>query len=316
MEALNLVQLETFVAVAEAGSFSAAARTLGRAQSAVSYQIQGLEAQAGVELFDRTAYRPVLSEAGRALLARARRILEDVEGFRSEARGMAGGLEPELSLVIEAMFPMNRLLGALTDFQAAFPTVRTRVRVETLGAAAEVLLDDGADLGLIITFADRQEELDTMELTEVELVAVAAPAHPLAREAAPLTEDQMREHLQLVLSDRSSLTRGQDRGVIGLRTWRLADLGAKHAMLLAGLGWGSMPRHMVLDDLAEGRLVELKPVRWGGMTAMPRLPVALARRKTHTLGPAGRWLQARLLEDCPGQTVSGKVSLASSASGG
>ena len=294
MDSPSLAQLEVFLAVVERGSFSAAARALGRAQSAVTYSIQKLEEEAGVALFDRSAYRPTLSQAGRALLPRAQRIVKDVSAFRSQARGMAGGLEPEITLVVEAMFPMCRLLRALTEFQERFPTVETRVRVETLGAAVETLLDEGADIGLVIAFAARADELEGFEITEVELVAVAAPHHPLGQVEGPVDDEVLSEHVQLVLTDRSDLTRGSDRGVVGLRTWRLADLGAKHTMLLAGLGWGSMPRHIVEADLAAGRLVELRAARWDGRERMPRLPVMAVRRKAAALGPAGAWLLQRL----------------------
>lgn len=57
----------------------------------------------------------------------------------------------------------------------------------------------------------------------------------------------------MVLTDRSSLTEGDDFGVLGARSWRLADLGAKHALLMAGVGWGNMPEPIVRDDLAAGR---------------------------------------------------------------
>ena len=315
METPTLVQLETFLAVVGSGSFSAAARSLGRAQSAVTYQIQNLEAEAGVELFDRSAYRPTLSEAGRALLPRAQRIVDDVQAFRSQARGMAQGLEPEISLVVEAMFPMRQLLTALTEFQATFPTVQTRVRVETLGAAAQVLLDGAVDIGLVVSFVDRMDELVGAQVTEVELTAVCAPQHALAVHEGPLDDDALSEQVQLVLSDRSDLTRGQDRGVVALRTWRLADLGAKHAMLLAGLGWGSMPRHIVADDIAAGRLVELRPLRWDGREGMPRLPMIAARRRSDALGPAGRWLLARLWEG-GGETEPEILRLASPRRGG
>lgn len=317
MDTPTLAQLEVFLAVAEAGSFSAAARGLGRAQSAVTYQIQKLEEEAGVELFDRSAYRPTLSEAGHALLPRAQRIVEDMAAFRAQARGMAGGLEPEIYLVVDSLFPMCLLLQALTDFQAKFPTVQTRVRVETMGAAVEALLDEGADIGLVISLAARMDEVVGAQVTEVELVAVAAPQHALATLAGPLDDDTLSEHLQLVLTDRSDVTRGQDKGVVGLRTWRLADLGAKHAMLLAGLGWGSMPRHIVAEDLASGRLVELKPLRWDGRDGMPRLPVVAVRRKAALLGPAATWLLERLWEGLKEDEVSAPtLRLASARPGG
>lgn len=294
MDALTLAQLKVFLAVSETGGFAAAARKLGRAQSAVTYQIRNLEKEAGVELFDRQTYRATLTEAGRALLPRALRIVEDLTAFRAQARGMAKGLEAEITLVVEAMFPMADLLCALTEFQALFPSVQTRVRVETLGAAVQALLDGTADMGLVISFAERIDEMIGTLVTEVELVAVAAPGHPVAQLEGPLSTEGLREHVQLVLTDRSPLTEGQDRGVVGLRTWRLADLGAKHAMLLAGLGWGSMPRHMVAADLAAGRLIELLPQNWDGRPGMPRLPVLAARPRSGALGPAGTWLFDRL----------------------
>ena len=296
MDGLTLAQLKVFLAVAEQGGFSAAARSLKRAQPAVSYQIQRLEDQVGVQLFDRSAYRASLTEAGRALAPRAQRIVEELDGFRARAEGMARGLEVELTLVVEAMFPMAGLLGALTDFQNRFPSVQTRLRVETLGAAVEALIDGHADIGLVVSFSERTDELVGAEITQVELVAVAAPHHPLAQIEGLLDAETLREHVQLVLSDRSNLTKGRDRGVVALRTWRLADLGAKHAMLLAGLGWGSMPRHMIQGDLDVGRLKELRPLQWDGRQGMPRLPLMVARRKSVGLGPAGAWLLARLLE--------------------
>src|SRR6185295_18449677 len=99
MKAVTIDQLRVFRQVAETGSFSAAARAMHRAQSAVTYAVQKLEAQTGVQLFDRGGYRPLLSEAGRALLPRAVRILEELAAFGEQARSISGGLEPEVSLV-------------------------------------------------------------------------------------------------------------------------------------------------------------------------------------------------------------------------
>ena len=294
MDAFSLDQLRVFATVVQEGSFSAAARKLHRAQSAITYAVQKLEEQVGAELFDRSAYRPVLSEAGRALLPRARRILEEVDDFVVQARGIAGGLEAELALVVESMLPMTTLVDALTRFQAEFPSVQTRIHVETLGASSQLLLDGVADLGLVTEFASQFEALERTPVDEIELVPVAAPAHPLARMQAPLDQDVLREHVQLVLTDRSELTAGRDFGVTAVRTWRIADLGAKHAMLLAALGWGSMPLHMVESDLEAGRLVRLRPRSWDGSDRMPRPEVVVARRRDRALGPAGRWMLERL----------------------
>lgn len=284
--------------MAETGSFSAAARAMHRAQSAVTYAVQKLEDQVGTALFDRSGYRPVLSEAGRALLPRATRILEELAAFNSQARAIAGGLEPEVRLVVDPTFPTPVLVRVLGKFQREFAPVQLRVFVETLGAAAQSVLDGTADLGIALEFAAAavSADLDLTPMGNVELIPVAAPTHPLARYRGRIPADAIRDEVQLVLTDRSSLTQGKDWSVVSVRTWRLADLGARHEMLLAGLGWGSMPVHMVDEDIVAGRLVKLDVRRPGDTAKLPRPGVVLARRKGKVLGPAGEWLAARLLE--------------------
>jgi DNA-binding transcriptional LysR family regulator len=93
---------------------------------------------------------------------------------------------------------------------------------------------------------------------------------------------------QLVLTDRSSLTAGRDYGVLSGRAWRLADLGAKHSMLLAGLGWGNMPSHLVQNDIAQGRLKVIRPVEFDSRGA--QLAMCGAYLTDHRLGPAGQWM--------------------------
>src|SRR5512145_18307 len=120
MKAVTIDQLRVFRQVAESGSFSAAARAMHRAQSAVTYAVQKLEDQVGTPLFDRSGYRPVLSDAGRALLPRAARILEELAAFSSQARAISGGLEPEVSLVVDPTFPTPVLVKVLARFQREF----------------------------------------------------------------------------------------------------------------------------------------------------------------------------------------------------
>ncbi len=295
---LKLDQLHVFVTVQDEGSFSAAARRLGRAQSAVTYAIQELEDGLRVELFDRSGYRPVLNDAGRALLARARRVLREAGALQDQAESVAGGLEPSISLVVDAIFPPANLTDALLAFKDLFPTVATRVHGESLGAAADMVVGGDADLGLLNALFAPAGQLELRPAASVELVHVCAPGHPLAAAEStasqPIPADDVQDHLQLVLSDRSPRTRDQDHGVWSTSTWRLADLGAKHAMLRAGLGWGSLPLHLAADDLAAGRLIKLHVGRPSDSTGRVLLEMSVARRPDRVLGPAGRWLQERL----------------------
>src|SRR5246127_275795 len=139
MDALTLDQIRVFLSVVDEGSFPKAAKSLRRAQSAVTYAIRKLEAETGVPLFDRSGYRSVLTPAGRALLVRARRIAEEAVAFRDQARGLASGLEPELCIVLDALYPMPQMFDALRAFTEEFPTVPPRLLVASLGEAANLV---------------------------------------------------------------------------------------------------------------------------------------------------------------------------------
>ena len=89
-----------------------------------------------------------------------------------------------------------------------------------------------------------------------------------------------------MLTDRSKVTDGQSFGIHATRTWKVADLGAKHRLLLAGLGWGSMPMHLIEDDLQSGRLV---PVQLADRRTF-RYGLSLIRRADRASGPAAQWL--------------------------
>lgn len=282
-------QLMVLVAVADAGSFSGAARKLRRGQSVISYTIGNLEQVLGVVLFDRSGRLPVLTPAGRALVADARRAGLVIGELRARAAALRQGLEAEVALAVDVMFSVPRLVGVLREFARDFPTVSLRLRMEAVGGVAQLVLDGACCLGLSGWAGLLSEQLERRPIGQVMLVPVAAPLHPLAA-LAQVSRAAAREQVQLVLSDSSRLTGDQDFGVVALKTWRLGDLGAKHALLLAGLGWGNMPEHLVADDLAAGRLVRLRLAEEPGATYV----FTLIHRTDQPLGPAAAWLAEKL----------------------
>ena len=287
----TLDQIAVFLAVAETGSFAAAARRLGRATSVISYAIANLESQLGVTLFARAGTaRPKLTDAGQAILADSRNLAIALDGLLAKARGLTQGLEAEVSLVVDVMLPARKLVKALDDFRKKFPTVALRLQVETLGAVTHAVMQGSAAFGISGPLELASDLLTRGPAGSVKLVAVAAPHHPLALHAGPIGAAAARDHIQLVLTDRSTLTQGRDFGVLSVKSWRLADLGAKHALLLAGMGWGNMPKPMVNDDLKRGRLVELKiETHVEGL-----YPFHTVYRSDTPPGPAASWLMERL----------------------
>lgn len=287
----TLDQLRVFLAIVESGSFSAAARQLNRQQSVISYTVAKLEAQlGGLVLFERKARRPRLTEAGQAILADARRLALGMDAMQYRARGMLAGLEAEVAVAVDVMLPTSRLVGALMAFREAFPSVTLRLYVEALGSVAKLVLDRTCSIGLSGPMILGRDDLGQHPVGYVTMVTVAAPDHPLATQPGPLPSAALREHVQLVLTDRSELTRGRDFAVESPQTWRLADLGAKHALLRQGLGWGNMPAPMVRDDLQTGRLKQLDMAE----RSTHRYALTAMRRNDDPPGPAGEWLLKRL----------------------
>ena len=298
MDAFTLDQFAVFVAIIEQGGFAAAARKLNRAQSAITYAVQKLEEQSGLRLFDRSGYRPVLTEAGAALLPRARRVLEAVVDYQHQASSIAGGLEAELSVAVDMLAPMQPLADALQEMHATFPTVQVRIVVDSIGATSQLLTRGNADLGLLLELTPLGDVISN-RYDDVELIAVAAPGHPLAQLTVPIPTQRLRDHVQLVLASKAAIQGDRDAGVHATNHWHMTDITAKRVLLLAGAGWGSMPKHLVTEDIATGRLVELTPERWEGSDRMPTFSVMVAHRKDRPLGPAARWLFDRLATKSP-----------------
>src|SRR6516165_7384598 len=292
LDAVTLDQLRTFIAAADEGSFSAAGRKLRRAQSVVSQTLANLEGQFGVKLFDRTRRRPVLTPQGQVLLAHARAVAGDVDMLKAQAKRLAGGLEPELSIVVEVMFPMATLTTAVTAFHAEFPLTPLRLYVEALGAVIQPVLDGRCSLALSGELALVPPQFSQEPLLQVSLVTCTSPRHPLATFGRPIPSSELAKHIQLVLTDRSTLSKGKEFGVLSPRTWRLADLGAKHAFLRAGLGWGGMPAELVQPDLKRGTLVKIVAA-----DAPPKgfvLSMHAVYRTESPPGIAARWFVDRL----------------------
>jgi DNA-binding transcriptional LysR family regulator len=295
LDGVSLDQLRTFIAAVDEGSFSAAGRRLRRAQSVVSQTLANLEGQLGVKLFDRSARRPLLTDQGRALLADAREVAGDIDRFKARAKGLAGGLEPELGVVADVMFPLAPITHAIALFQEKFPATALRLYMEGRCAVVRQLLDRRCSVGIVASLSPTPPLLSSERLLTVRMAMVVSPQHPLASHEAPIRTALLAEHLQLVHTDRSDMQQDRELGLLSPRTWLLAHLGAKLAFLRAGFGFGFLPQHVVEADLASGELVQIlaeEAPPEGHVVSMSAI-----YRTDSPPGPAGRWLIDHLKQE-------------------
>ncbi len=308
IESLSIDQMRAALAVAELGSFSSAARRFNRAQSAVSYAIATLERQLGIVLFDRTdGSKPRPTETARVLLREMETVVRRADEIRKQARNIGEGLEHELVLTIDSLFPIASLAETLRAFSSEFPTVHVRLNIEAMGAVQSDVMDGKSTLGIIGSLLQLPPGLIGDALPPVIRLPVAAGDHPLAQGSISnrLPHRLLLDHVQILQSDRSDLTQGRDFTTYTGRTWRVSDLATKQALLKAGLGWGYMPEHAVAADINDGVLSRL----WiEGLRDQNAVPLVVVRRRDRLLGPAAQWMLSRLIEKLEPQTSSKRAA--------
>jgi DNA-binding transcriptional LysR family regulator len=291
---VSLDQLRTFIAAADEGSFSAAGRRLGRAQSVVSQTLANLEGQLGVTLFDRSGRLPVLTDQGRALLADARAVASHVDLLKAQARSLAGGLEPELSVAVDIMFPDETFAAAVAGFQKEYPTTLLRFDVES-SAVIDPVLSRRCAVGVVGSWSLAPPQLIRETLLTVQLATVVSSRHPLADYRRPIPLAVLDDYVYLSHVDPADVSQALISVSRYARVWRLSHLEAKLAFLRAGLGFGTLPLHFVEADLASGSLVRI--VREGAPAAGHVMTMSAVYRTDNPPGPAGRWFIERLKQD-------------------
>lgn len=285
---LTLDQLRVLVAIRDSGSFSAAGRSLGRVQSAISQTVKTVEDAHGVELFDRRKHKPALTALGEALVEQARTVLASADRFAAIASATRKGLEPALALAIDPLVPTSPFIDSLRALRDKFPDLPVSFSTEGVNGAERRLRDGTASLAFCPLLPSVPEDLTVYPILELKLSPVVAAGHPLARLRRKLGRADLEAHVQLVLSSDPG-GEGPSFGVVSTRIWRFVDLGRRLDFLLAGFGWCKMPQYLVAPYLANRRLVALKITDEYAAPTQP-LPVYAAHVRDRHLGLGGRWL--------------------------
>lgn len=295
----TLDQLRALDAIDRGGSFAAAARELHRVPSAVTYLVRNLEATLGLSLFERTGRGAVLTAEGRQVLEHARDVLARARALDVAARDLAGGWEAELRVVVDGALPMQPLTACLVRFARPDVPTRLRIDVEYQEGVLERMQRDDADIGLYLGFDTDAQAVgwERTALPSLQVVLVAAADHPLA--TGPCDDTARAAFAELVVRDSAERFAAQPKpSFMGSRNVvMMSDFHAKRVALLAGAGFGWVPRHLITDDLSARRLALLdvdqntwtyRPVR---ITALDRSLGRAARVFLETLDDAVSGIQ-------------------------
>lgn len=296
---LTLDQLRLLKCVADHGSFSAAGRSLNKTQSAVSEGISKLESTLGVSLFERTGRGPKLTSAGKAILADGEQVLERIQQLTERATNISQGLETEVSVALDALFPPRLVIEMCRAFRQRFPAVSLRIYNEVLSVISRLVIDGICQVGVSGAMRVASADLNTRFLCEVGLVTVVSSDHPLAHVPPPIQTAVALNHVQVILSERGAPTVAEV-GVVAKATLRVPDTATKLLLLRAGLGWGNLPLSLVRDDIEAGTLRRVVLERWGPNPLLATMSTIV--RKDTPLGPAAQWLLECLEGLCSEQT--------------
>ncbi|RVV99416.1 LysR family transcriptional regulator [Mesobaculum littorinae] len=254
----GLIQQEAFEvleAIDRFGTFAEAAAALHRVPSAISYVIRQLEADLGIEVFDRRRRKAVLTPAGRLLLEEGRRILTANRETRAAATRLARGWEPELRIAIDTLIPRGMLWPIVSICREELPFIQIHILEETLGGTWEALIEERADIAIGADDAPLHRDIEAIGSMTVEFVYCCSVNHPLAHRAGPITEDALKKFPAIVVSDsaRAVTPRSIPRSLLdGQPRITVSHMATKIDAIRQGLGVGYCPRAWLVDGLAYG----------------------------------------------------------------
>lgn len=285
MSNYSLEHLRMFTETVETGSFSAAARKLGKVQSAISQGIANLEIDLGCELFDRSSRKPTLTEEGKRLLYYAKAVLQQVEELGLAAQKIDHGDELQVRIALEDALFNPRLKQILKEFTAQFPATRIEIRTATTPEIKQMIQENQADLGVGFCEQELSVEVDECFIGNLPFIAVCSPQHSLSK-ATEVNQHNLFPHHQIALHGheraRSELVPEFSTHIIYAGSFLMI-----REMVRSGLGWSYLPSHLAEDEIKAGTLYQLQP-SFDSKPWSP--PVESIQAKDRVSGPALSWL--------------------------
>lgn len=253
---LSLEALEVLDAIARKGSFAAAAASLFRVPSAITYTVRKLESDLGITLFNREGHRATLTEAGEALLREGRMLLEAACELEARVLRVAHGVETHLTIAVNDLFDLSKLHPLLTRFYAQAFGTRLKLIREVYGGSWDALTSGRAEISIGAPGEGPPGDYHSIEMGKIDFVYAVAPFHPLAHLPAPLENQSIMQYCAISAADTSRQLAPRTSGILtGQDVLTVPDMQAKMAAQISGLGVGYLPRKMAEQAVAQGLLV-------------------------------------------------------------
>lgn len=285
----TLEQLKAFIAAAETGSFSAAARKLGKAQSRISTAIANLEVDLGFELFDRTKKMPVLTEAGREMLVDAKSILMQCQRMNSRASSVTKGDPISICVAMDEAVPIHTFERLFVMLGNSFPNLKVTILNGSQNDISTWVKNGEADIGFIYRIKSLAEEFDCYDLLTVKQILIAPPAHPLTQ-IQQLSEDDLIKYRQLVIRDRIGYSK---EAPISPNYWHIDSYFYIASLVSRNLGWAFVPEHIVHSTWINGEVSILPTYE---LSSMPMLTLSAIKRKSRGWDNVMLWFESALID--------------------
>lgn len=282
----TLEQLRQFVLTADSGSFSEAARRLGRAQSAVSTAIGVLEADLGVELFDRSRRNAQLTDAGALLLLEARELLHQAQSLDQRALSLSAGNEAKLALALDEALPYTAVSTLIREIGQRFPDLELTLLNGTATEVAEYVDQQRAQMAIHFVRGAISARFDQRQIGTVAQGLFAPGGHALTRRQ-PLQRKDLAQFRQLILH-----ADDVDEAAFSPKVWRSDSFYSLAQMVADDLGWAILPVNIATEETYRQPLQQLDCPS----LTLPQLSVRVLWCQGWQPGATAQWVQARFTE--------------------
>jgi DNA-binding transcriptional LysR family regulator len=251
---VTLEQWRTLAAVVDAGGYAQAAEQMNKSQSALTYAINKLESQLGVEAFTIQGRKAILTPTGQLLYRRARALLDEAASAERAAKALSAGWEAEITIAAEILFPTWLLLSCLDRFGSESPHTRIEVIESVLGGTGEALLQRKVDLAIAPQIPPG---FLGDPLLRIRAIPVAHPDHPLHRLQRKLTLRDLRAYRHLLVRDSGSRRDARALSMEVEQRWTVSTMATSILAARSGYGFAWFPEDLIRAELDAGTLKPL-----------------------------------------------------------